>query len=119
MELAPRTDVIRVALSGITGGVGDIAAELSFMHPPNNTYPGEVLGDLAADAIEESGATKAEPLNTDDIVRRLLPEDRAHTRADHYQINFTIRAEAMVRGGVDTASRSTQQHLDRSEPARA
>jgi hypothetical protein len=105
VELAPRTDVIRVALSGIAGGVefDDIAAELSFMHPPNNTYPGEVLLDLAADAIEESGATRDAPLNTDDIVRRLLPEDRAHNRVQRYKINFTIRAAAMIRGGVDPA----------------
>lgn len=94
-----------MALSGIAGGVelGGIATQLGIMHPPNNTYPGEVLLDLAADAIEESGATRDAPLNTDDIVRRLLPEDRAHSRASRYKINFTIRAAAMIRGGVDPA----------------
>lgn len=36
-------------------------------------------------------------------MRRLLPEDRAHNRVQRYKINFTIRAAAMVRGGVDPA----------------
>lgn len=51
-----RATAIRVALSGIAGGLdlGDIAARLAPLHPKNNTFPGEVLLELAADAIEAS-----------------------------------------------------------------
>lgn len=56
---------------------------------------------LAADAIDESGGSRDAPVDTTGIVRRPLPEDRAHTRADHYKINFVIRAAGMIRGGVD------------------
>lgn len=37
------------------------------------------------------------------IRQRLLPEDRADTRASHYKVEFTIRADAVIRAGVDPA----------------
>lgn len=60
------------------------------MTPDRSLFPGDVLLDLAADVIEESGATRDRPLDTDQIRRRLLPEDRAHTRAQHYTVEFAI-----------------------------
>ena len=59
-----RATAIRVALAGIAGGVelGDAAARLVPLHPKNDTFPGEVLLELAADAIEESGASREQPL---------------------------------------------------------
>jgi hypothetical protein len=77
-----RTSAIRVALSGVAGGLelGEIAARLAPLHPRNNAFPGEVLLDLAADAIEESRATRDHPLEFEGIRKRHLPEDRAHTK---------------------------------------
>jgi hypothetical protein len=94
-----------VTLTGLATGreLRDIARELEPLHPRNNTFPGEVLLELAADAIEESGATRAAPLDTEGIRKRLLPEDRAHTKGQHYKVEFTLRAAAMIRGGVDPA----------------
>ena len=102
---ADHRTAITVALSGIAAGreLGDIARDLEPLHPRNNTFPGEVLLDLAADAIEESGATRDDPLDGERIRRRLLPEDRAHTKAQHYKAEFAVRAAAMIRGGVDPA----------------
>jgi hypothetical protein len=98
-----RATAIGVALSGIAGGLelGEIAARLEPLHPKNNTFPGEVLLELAADAIEESGASREQPLEFDGIRKRHLPEDRAHTRAQHYKAEYALRAAAMVRAGVD------------------
>jgi hypothetical protein len=97
------TTAIRVALSGVAGGLelGEIAARLAPLHPKNNTFPGEVLLDLAADAIEESGATREHPLEFEGIRKRHLPEDRAHTKAQHHKAQYALRAAAMVRAGVD------------------
>ena len=81
-----RATAVRVALAGIAGGLdlGEIAARLAPLHPKNNTFPGEVLLELAADAIEESGASRERPLEFDGLRKRHLPEARAHTRAqDH------------------------------------
>jgi hypothetical protein len=48
--------VIETALTGLAHGddLGDVAARLAPLHPPHNTFPGEVLLDLAADAIAVS-----------------------------------------------------------------
>jgi hypothetical protein len=98
-----RAKAIRVALSGIADGLelGDLAALLAPLHPRNNTFPGEVLLELAADAIEESGATREQPLESEGIRKRHLPEDRAHTKAQHHKAEYALRAAAMVRAGVD------------------
>jgi hypothetical protein len=97
-----RATAIGVALSGIAGGLelGEIAARLEPLHPKNNTFPGEVLLELA-DAIEESGASREQPLEFDGIRKRHLLEDRAHTKAQHHKAEYALRAAAMVRAGVD------------------
>ena len=98
-----RATAMGVALSGIAGGLelGEIATSLAPLHPKNNTFPGEVLLELAADAIEESGASREQPLEFEGIRKRHLPEDRAHTRAQHHKAEYALRAAAMVRAGVD------------------
>ena len=42
----------------------ELARDLARLHPKNNTFPGEVLLDLAADALEETGATRYDPIPT-------------------------------------------------------
>jgi hypothetical protein len=98
-----RTDAIRVALSGIADDLelGELAERLAPLHPKNDTFPGEVLLELAADVIEESGASRDQPLEFDGIRKRHLPEDRAHTKAQHHKVEYALRAAAMIRGGVD------------------
>jgi hypothetical protein len=94
--------VIRVALSGIAAGdVDDLAFRLEPLHPKNNTFPGEVLLELAADAIEEAGASREHPIELENIRERYLPEGRARTRAQHRKAEFAIRAAAMFRARVD------------------
>jgi len=96
-------NVIDIALSALVRGddLGDIAARLSLLHPRQNTFPGEVLLGLAADAIEISGATRRSPLEFEGIRERFLPEGIAHTKAQHHKSKFALRAAAMVHGGVD------------------
>jgi hypothetical protein len=92
-----------MALSGLAGAteLGDVALQLAPLHPRHNTFPAEVLLDLAADAIEESGATRQEPLEFAGIRKRYLPEGVAHTKAQHHKSEYALRAAAMVRAGVD------------------
>ena len=96
---------MEIALSGIASDreLGEVARDLEPLHPKNNTFLGELLLELAADAIEESGASRAAPLDMERVRERLLPEDRAHTRAQHHEAEFALRAGAMVRAGVDPA----------------
>ena len=51
-----------------------IMAQLAAMHPRNNTFPAEVLLELAAEAIAESGASPAEPIQYEGMRDRYLPE---------------------------------------------
>lgn len=94
---------IRVALSGAARGDGaaDIAAQLAPLHPRNDTFPGELLLELAADAIALSGASRHAPIEFEGIRERYLPEAAAHTRAQQDHSKFALRAAAMLRAGVD------------------
>jgi len=59
-----RSEAIRMALSGIASAL-EVATNLSRLeplHPPHDTFPGEVFLELAADAIEASGASRAAPI---------------------------------------------------------
>jgi hypothetical protein len=67
----------------------------------HNTFPGEVLLDLAADAIEISGATRRSPLEFEGIRDRYLREGVAHTKAQHHKSKYALRAAAMLHGSVD------------------
>lgn len=98
-----RAKVIRVVLSGIADDLelGELAEWLAPLHPKNDTFPGEVLLELAADAIEEAGVTREQPLEFEGIRKRHLPEDRAHTKAQHHKAEYALRAAAMIRAGVD------------------
>ena len=53
---------------GLRGLIADqdadsIMEQLSALHPHNKTFPAEVLLELAAEAIEESGASPADPIH--------------------------------------------------------
>jgi len=53
-----------VALNGLArdADIFDLVSELAPLHPPNNTFPGEVFLHLAADALNWCRASRADPL---------------------------------------------------------
>jgi hypothetical protein len=98
-----REAVVRIALSGSAGALelGDIAARLLPLHPKHDTFPPEVLLDLAAEATDDSGATREEPIEFAGVRKHHLTEGVAHTKAQHLKSEYALRAAAMVRAGVD------------------
>jgi hypothetical protein len=98
-----RLRAIDLALSGLVrdDDLRDVAARLELLHPANDTFPAEVLLELAADAIDISGASLRSPLEFEAIRGRYLPDGIAHTKAQHDKSKFALRAAAMLRGGVD------------------
>jgi hypothetical protein len=93
----------RIALSGIATGA-DLGAprfELYPLHPKNDTFPGEVFLELAADAIDAAGASREQPIEFEGIRERYLPECTAHTKVQHQHSKYALRAAAMIRAGVD------------------
>src|SRR6478735_11198272 len=99
-----RREAIAVVLAALAErrGVDDIAAQLAPLHPRNDTFPGELLLELAADALDVAGASRESPLEFEGIRERYLPEMAAHTKAQHHKSTFALRAAAMIHGGVDS-----------------
>ena len=66
----------RLGLLGLMAGQHSdtIMEQLEALHPRNNTFPAEDLLELAAEAIEESGAAPAEPIPYEGVRDRYLPE---------------------------------------------
>ena len=98
-----RVEAMQIALSGIAGESDpvDLASNLQPLHPKNNTFPGEVLLGLAADAIELSGATRENPIGYEGIRDRYLPELVFKGKSQHRKSHFALRAAAMIRAGVE------------------
>jgi hypothetical protein len=98
-----RVQAIRIALHGISTGadLDELRVQLAPLHPPHDTFPGEMLLELAADAIEGSGASRAQPIEFEQIRERYLPERGPLTKTQHHKSKYAIRAAAMIRAGVD------------------
>ncbi len=97
-----RSEAIRIALSGLaTGRDSDpVLEQLGTLHIHHNTFPAEELLELASDAIDESGATTADPIDFEGIRKRFLPEMRFSGKNQHYKSKYAISAAAMIHGGV-------------------
>ncbi len=96
-----RAEALRVALSGLASGddpeaIVDKLAELYRDDP----CAGEDLLRLAADAIEESGASVNDPIDYAGIRERYLPECRFSGKRQHHKSHFALTAAATLRAGV-------------------
>ncbi len=77
-----------------------IIERLADQHPENNPFPAEELLGLAAEAIEESGATPSDPIDYERIRERYLPERVFRGKVEHHRSHYALSAAAMIRGGV-------------------
>ena len=98
-----RLEAVRIALHGIANLAEplDVAPALAALHPKNNTFPGEVLLGLAADALDEAGATRGHPVPYQGVRERYLPEIELRGRTDHHKSHYALQAAAMIHGGVE------------------
>lgn len=94
----------RLALLGLTAeedsDVDSIMEQLAALQPRNNTFPAEVLLELAAGAIEESGASQADPINYEGMRDRYLPEYQFRGKYQQHKSHYALMAAAMIRAGV-------------------
>lgn len=99
---ADRMVAIRTALAGLAFGEepASIVERLGDLHPCHSTFPGEELLELASDAIEVSGATRAEPVDYEGIREGYLPDYRFTGKNQHHKSHYALSAAAMIRGGV-------------------
>jgi hypothetical protein len=75
-------------------------AGLDALHPPNNTFPAEVLLELAAEAIIESGVSPAEPIQYEGLRDHYLPEYHFRGKLQQHKSHYALMAAAMIRAGV-------------------
>ncbi len=94
----------RLGLLGLTAGkdadVDSIMEQLAGLHPRNNTFPAEVLLELAAEAIEESGASPADPIQYEGMRDRHLPEYHFRGKSQQHKSHYALMAATMIRAGV-------------------
>jgi hypothetical protein len=95
-------DAARLGLLGVTKGPApdSIMEDLAGLHPRNNTFPAEVLLELAAEAIAESGASPGEPIQYVGMRDPYLPEYHFRGKSQQHKSHFALMAAAMIRAGV-------------------
>jgi len=95
-------DAIRFVLFGLVSGedLDSIMGRLDQLHLPNNTFPADVLLELAAEVIAESGVTQAEPIEYEGIRNRYLPEYGFRGKRAQHMSHFALMAAAMIRAGI-------------------
>jgi hypothetical protein len=92
----------RILLDGMARNteVSELAGELAPLHPRDNTFPGEVLLHVAADALEWCGASRVDPLALAGMPERFLPECALRGRQNK-KLQFAVLAAAALRGGAE------------------
>ena len=92
----------QILLNGLArdSEVAELVGELAPLHPRDNTFPGEVLLQVAADALDWCGASRADPLALEGMRERFLPECAFRGRQNK-KLQFAILAAAALRGGAE------------------
>lgn len=64
-----------VPLTALASGseLDQLELELLALHPRDDTFPGEVLIGLAADALHETGVTRERPITVEGALKRFFP----------------------------------------------
>ena len=93
---------IHLSLLGLTADqdLDEVMDRLVSLHPKNNTFPAEVLLELAGDAIAESGASPTEPIQYEGIRDRYLPEFSFRGKSPQHKSHYALMAAAMIAAGV-------------------
>jgi hypothetical protein len=97
-----RKQAIHLFMSGLARGASafDLALDIGELHPPNNTFPGEVFMRLSADALQLAGAGQDDPICYRDLLDKYLTECEFKGRQNS-KIRFAILASASLRGGIE------------------
>jgi len=92
----------RVLLDGLArdADIFELVSELAPLHPPYNTFPGEVFLCLAADTLNWCRASRADPLPLEGLRERFLPE-RTFRGRQNTKLQYAVLAAAALHGGTE------------------
>ncbi len=98
-------DYVDAARLGLLGLMADqdsdsIMEQLVALHPRNNTFPAEVLLELAAEAIAEAEASPAKPIQYEGLREQYLPEYHFRGKSQQHKSHCALMAAAMIRAGI-------------------
>jgi hypothetical protein len=96
-----RTEAIRRLLSGLERGsdAHELADAVADLHPKNNTFPGEVFMEIAADALEIAGISRDASIPYEGLREAHLPECSFRGR-ENRKIQYAILTSASFRAGL-------------------
>jgi hypothetical protein len=92
----------QIVLDGLArdADIFELLSQLAPLHPRDNTFPGEVLLRLAADALDWCQASRADPLPLEGIRERFLPECTFRGRQNK-KLQYAVLVAAALRGGTE------------------
>ena len=92
----------RILLGGLAAerDLSDIAAELAPLHPRDDTFPGEVLLRVAADALAWCEVSRADPVSLEGMRERFLAGYSFRGR-ERSKLQYAILAAAAISGGAE------------------
>ena len=96
-----RTEAIQRLLSGLERGsdAHELAAAGADLHPKNNTFPGEVFMEIAADALEIAGISRDTSIPYEELREAHLRECNFRGR-ENRKIQYAILTSAAFRAGL-------------------
>jgi hypothetical protein len=97
-----RAEVARVALLAIAsddrlGGLAELSERFpGFVFP----FPGDVLIELAADALDSSGATRSDPISLTEVTEQYLRDQSLGGNTVRQKTRAAIELAVAVHGGI-------------------
>jgi len=77
-----------------------LSSTIADLHVRNNTFPGEVFLELAADALDLVGTAHADAVAYRELLSRHLPEVEFRGK-QHRRIQYAVLTAFAVRGGLE------------------
>lgn len=97
-----RVEVLSRFLSGLARGAdaNQLAADIAELHQRNNTFPGEVLMELAADALDLADYGRDRRVEYRTLLTKHLPEVEFRGK-EHRRIQYTVLTAFALQGGLE------------------
>jgi len=97
-----RVEALQRFLGGLARGddANQLSAEVADLHVRNNTFPGEIFMELAADALDLADTQRADGVVYRDLLSRHLPEVEFRGK-EHRHIQYAVLTPFAVRAGLE------------------
>ena len=97
-----RVEALRRFLAGLSRGddANQLVVDIADLHVRHNTFPGEVLMELAADALDTAGVERETGVVYRELLSTHLPEVEFRGK-EHRRIQYTVLTAFAVQGGLE------------------